>query len=321
MSYSGQAALDFLASRIARDDPAASSHWRHFHSEFALRPDGSFSGVAGFGGNAPPYTGLRALIHGTLQLRYRQMGRKYRDYPRIDRLAASITRAQGRAYDLDVLRQTITLAFLEERKAALGPDAVVAVIGDGFASMTTLLLASRLARRVVLVNLDKTLLVDLAYYRRWAGKRADALMLVSEASELVEALDGDAELIAVQAENHALLQRTPIDLAINIASMQEMNPPVIAAYFEDLRAVQARRTLYFYCCNREEKRLPDGTITRFADYPWRTEDEVLVDERCPWHQDYYVTRPPGYRRYDGPARHRLLRMTPGAAHSARGNIA
>ena len=63
--------------------------------------------------------------------------------------------------------------------------------------------------------------------------------------------------------------------------------------------------LAFYCCNREEKRLPDGTITRFADYPWRGSDRVLVDERCPWHQRHYRFRPPFYRPFDGPTRHRL----------------
>ena len=71
------------------------------------------------------------------------------------------------------------------------------------------------------------------------------------------------------ASDHQLLQKCPIDVFINIASMQEMDPPVVKAYFDDMRAVAVNRQLLFYCCNRQEKQLPDGTVSRFADYPWR----------------------------------------------------
>ena len=43
------------------------------------------------------------------------------------------------------------------------------VIGDGFASMTSLLLATQSAGCVVLINLTKTLLVDLWYLNLWMG--------------------------------------------------------------------------------------------------------------------------------------------------------
>ena len=69
--------------------------------------------------------------------------------------------------------------------------------------------------------------------------------------------------------------------------MQEMDPPRIVDYFNDLRTISGSRC-FFYCCNREEKKLPDGTITRVRDYPWLTEDLVLIDELCPWHQFYYT---------------------------------
>ena len=113
-------------------------------------------------------------------------------------------------------------------------------------------------------------------------------------------------MIAIQASNHELLRYCPVDIALNIASMQEMDPPVIAAYFDDLRAIPSQRQLVFYCCNREEKVLPDGTVTRFLAYPWHPSDQILVDEYAPWHQQYYTLMPPFYRPYDGPHRHRLV---------------
>ena len=60
------------------------------------------------------------------------------------------------------------------------------VIGDGFASMTSLLLAIQSAGCVVLVNLTKTLLVDLWYLKLWLGEvDFDTIVkLVSDGTQL-----------------------------------------------------------------------------------------------------------------------------------------
>jgi hypothetical protein len=225
---------------------------------------------------------------------------------------------QGRAYDLDVLRQVLTLSFTKQMsRDSFSPQATLCVIGDGFASLTALLLASGSAGRVVLVNLTKTLLVDLWYLRLWMGayEFEGAVNLVTDAEGLHQVLaagedsNGWRSVVAIQAEHHALLRHCPIGMAFNVVSMQEMDPPVIAGYFDDLRAIAGKRPTLFYCCNREEKMLPDGTVTRFANYPWWPGDQILIDELCPWHQHYYAARPPFYRPYDGPIRHRLVRLS------------
>ena len=94
-----------------------------------------------------------------LQRRFRKMAELFPEFKAIDVLADKITASQGRAYDLDVLRQAITIAFLRKKYVSAKPSSqeTVCVIGDGFASMTALLLASSSASRVVLVNLTKTL--------------------------------------------------------------------------------------------------------------------------------------------------------------------
>lgn len=317
MIFTGQAAIDRLASEIDQDDPGASSHWRKYHSSF--RFDGiHFEGIQGFGGCRKPYRGLRLVLHRLLQRRFRQICRNNPYFSSIDGLAKEITEQQGRAYDLDVLRQSLTLAFLRDNLPAslFSSQSTACVIGDGFAAMTTLLLASRSAGRVVLVNLTKTLLVDLWYLKLWMGGETfeSSVDLVTDAEGLARSLaqpvdntvNAKGRVVAVQAKNHELLRQCPVDIAINIASMQEMNPPVIAAYFDDLRCIAAQRKLVFYCCNREEKALPDGTTTRFLNYPWREDDQIIIDELCPWHQQYYSIKPPFYRAYDGPIRHRLV---------------
>ena len=75
-------------------------------------------------------------------------------------------------------------------------------------------------------------------------------------------------VIAIRAVDHELICYCPLNLVINIVSMQEMNPSVIREYFDDLRKRISDHDLYFYFCNRLEKSLPDGTVTRFFEYPW-----------------------------------------------------
>ena len=184
--------------------------------------------------------------------------------------------------------------------------------------MTTLLLGSSSVKQVVLINLAKTLLVDLWYLKLWMGTEAfeDSVDLVTDTDGLDHALAkttnrqaGKGRVVAIQASDHVLLQKCPVDFALNIVSMQEMDPPVISAYFDDLYAIASQRPLVFYCCNRVEKTLPDGTVTRFHEYPWQTNNQVLWDDLCPWHQRYYTFKPPFYRPYDGPIRHRLVVMS------------
>lgn len=317
MMYSGTDAIRFLAENLDADDPLSSSHWREYHAGFRFSGEG-FEGLTGFGGIGTPHRGIRLLVHRLLQRKYRRMARVWSEFPWIDRVARAVTGKQNRTYDLDVLRQVLALTLLRQQlSGSRATPETVCVIGDGFATMTTLLLATGTCRRVITVNLSKTLLVDLWYLRLWLGDEAfqTSVDLVTDEADLRRALadngKGPHRVIAIRASDHRLLRHCPIDLAINIASMQEMDPGVTAGYFEDLRAAAATRPVTFYCCNREEKTLPDGTVARFSSYPWSADDEVMLDELCPWHQEYYATRPPYYRPYDGPIRHRLVVFDPG----------
>ena len=105
-------------------------------------------------------------------------------------------------------------------------------------------------------------------------------------------------------------------MAVNIASMQEMNQAAIDKCFRFLRHNLTTDHL-FYCCNRQEKKMPGGEISRFDAYPWKRNDRHLVDELCPWHL-YYLSvgrekngpaafnkRTPLINYFEGPHRHRL----------------
>lgn len=193
----------------------------------------------------------------------------------------------GLALTQDSIRQLCTLALL---RPYLNHAPRVLVIGDGFGVLAALLALYYPKATVHLVDISPAFDEQVARLGRAFRNIDDWRFTFTHAGELTKQRFGDRQY----------------DVAVNVASMQEMNPEEIARYFAFMRG----RTQYFYCCNRERKVLPDGTVTEFAGYPWRAADGVLLDELCPWHQWFVSSRPPFFRRYDGAIRHRLARLAP-----------
>ena len=308
-AYYGDDAILHLSEQVKRVDPKSSSHWDKFHKDFSFFR-GEFTGVDGFGSNEKKYTGLRKLVHLLFQASFDRMGKKFHTFDSINNTSKSILDAQDKGRSLDVLRQVITLAYLSDRKA-ITKNGLSCVIGDGYATMTSLLLKSS-NQRVVLVNLTKTLLMDLWQLKLLLGDNFESsVALVTDRDSMqsvISKVEGAPLVVAVKAEDHQLIQFCPIDLTINIASMQEMNPEFVAEYFYDISIASKKNGGLFYCCNRERKVLPDGTMVVFEEYPWHLSDETLEDELCPWHQKYYNIKFPFYHNYDGPIRHRLVKF-------------
>lgn len=305
--YFGDEAIDYLASKIKQDDPKSSSHWDHYHSKFDYK-DGKFSGIEGFGSNRQTFTGIRKMAHRLLQTPFRSMGKKFLDFESIDKLAVNILNKQKKGYDLSTLRQVISLAYLNDKKV-VKTNGTTCVIGDGFGSMTCLLFANN-QQRVISVNLSKTLLMDLWQIKHFLGDEFKEVILVTEKDDIPDVLlktQGRPSVVAIEAENHELIRLFPLDLSINIVSMQEMNPETVEEYFYDL-SIATQQGGTFYCCNREEKNLPDGTKVIFSNYPWHMSQKFLEDELCPWNLKYYNLVPPFYHHYDGPIRHRLVKF-------------
>lgn len=305
--YYGDDAIAYLAKQSQQKDTQSSSHWDNYHANFNFK-DGEFSGIEGFGSCEDQYTGFRKVAHYLLQNPFRKMAKQFSSFGAIDKIAKGVLNKQNKGYSLDVLRQVISLSYLTDKKV-VKQGGVSCVIGDGFATMTSLLLKNN-KQRVVLVNLSKTLLVDLWYLKLLLGDEFSTdVVLVTNENGIKEALlkaKNKPIVIAVEAKNHQLMQLCSVDLTINIASMQEMNPNIVAQYFTDISIASQKHKGVFYCCNREEKKLPDGTMVKFEDYPWHLSTKVLDNGLCSWHQKFYSLKPPFYHRYDGLIRHRLV---------------
>lgn len=309
MTHFGVDALRYLATEVDRADASASSHWKFYSKNFTIAQDGSVMGMQGFGENRRSYSVLSRLFHNLMQRRWRNPARSNAAFPFFDKQMAAICEAKNKSYSLDALRQTLTLAALEGRHG-LGRDRTALVIGDGFANMTSLLIASGVAQKVILVNLNTTLYVDLLNLIGLPQLTHDhAIQLVTNKEEAAAAIaDANTKVVALQAEKYDVLSHMKFDLAFNIASMQEMDLPVIHNYFAHLRAAAKDDEVQFYCCNRESKTLPDGSVINFADYGWHKNDIHIIDEECDWHRHYYRRFLPFYFKYDGVLRHRFTTL-------------
>ena len=179
------------------------------------------------------------------------------------------------------------------------------IIGDGHGILSALLHTRFPSARIVLVDLGSVLFFQ-SYHLHKAFPDASQV-IADEAPTGVE-----STFTFCPADLLEALPKGSIDLAVNVASMQEMDPAITARYFELLRE---RATRNFYCCNRIEKRI-GGNIIRFMEFPWLKNDVHLVDESCAWHQWFFGlgSSPnvkfagipvPFMHRYDGQHWHRL----------------
>lgn len=308
MVTTGESAITQLEAGIRlEEEPSLSSHWSERHSDFSCEA-GVFTGIRGFG-NLTPRTWRHRIAHRVMQVRLRRTMVHFEAFPHLMKRGSEVASKQNRTLDLDLLRQVASLSVIEQYSKPTS-DPTVLVIGDGFGAFSSLVLQHRPKSRIVLVNLDKTLLVDLVFIKMVLGNQFDAVTrLVSSHAEIDEALAAPGvRLLALRARSASLVEHVPADWAVNIVSMGEMLLSDINAYFGAIRRIAARRELLFYNCNRIAKEHPDGSVIRFADYPWESSDMFLFDELCPWHQEYYTLRPPRYLPYDGPIRHALVRI-------------
>lgn len=304
-----------LARYFGSSDGGAdmSSHWRDYSGQFAVSvdPQGHLAarGV-GFGHcrwQGPVHRLFDAvtrhahLIH--LPQR-RQVRSVYRD-------AVAVAGRMGLDPTLDVFRQACTVAVLERHWHPPAPRRYL-LIGDGYGVLGALLKRRTPSAQIVYVDLGRTLLFQAHHVRRAYSDAAHAL---------IEGPDmpwPDADFVYCPSEHADAVLAAEFDLAINIASMQEMTANSVAHYFRLMRQCLRPGGL-FYCCNRERKVMTGGEVSEFARYPWLPADRVLFDERCPWHQYFFAARGvtrvmgvplPFLQTYDGPHRHRLTVLTP-----------
>jgi len=220
--------------------------------------------------------------------------KKYRCPQHYIRAAKEIALRSGRLFSFDCVKQILSFHRISK---LIGEVQTVCVIGDGYGFFSSFIKLICPHTKVISVNLGRTLFFDVLFSQKCLPEHTP--LLLKEKSDLLD-------LTFIEAENYHLLEGLPIDLFINIASMQEMDQAVIENYFRYMRS-SSQTLCYFYSCNRLEKRLPDGALIKFMEYPWQ-DSVILLDEVCPWYQRYPSSKPPFWLSLDGVIQHRLARL-------------
>ncbi len=274
-----------------------SSHWEKYATltnVFINKGIYSLSGV-GFG-NFVSSNSLRALKHFLPNRRAQSLLNKFHVDGKIQSAGFNVAKKSKREVDFDCVKQMLSVDLMNKHEV-LNKAKTIVVIGDGYGYMTALLRTIVPEAKIICINLGRVLFFDVYYVGKNFPNEKYALNSIGHK---------DQRLVFWEAENYQSLGALPIDLFINIASMQEMNMDVIRNYFKIMRASAGDG--YFYCCNRVEKALPDGAIIRFDAYPWEKKDKVMLDELCPWYQKFPILYPPFWKNFDGPLQHRLVKL-------------
>ena len=219
--------LTYLAENSDAPERDRSIHWDNEYKEFKVDVSGLLQG-SNVLGNLSDKTGLQhRLAHWLLQYPFRRMGKDLETFR--DNLANGYViaeRQDGRQFTLDILAQVLAISYIRQHLPHLDSNYFNVVIGDGYGVMTCLLNFTGAPKRTIIVNLNKPLLLDLIYFKKVFPDRK--FILPRNQEEMHLAINApDNPIIAVQADNAALIALAPITLAINIASMQEMLPDVI----------------------------------------------------------------------------------------------
>lgn len=304
---------------VLEETPAdlVSSHWRHFHEKahVEFRDDG-ITMISGVGFGSVAYKSFINRIFDSLTIAsYLCFLKERRDILRLMRIGRLLAKKMGISFTYDCFRQICSLNLITKRlKRHPAGRLCVICIGDGYGFLSGLLKESFPNSVICLVDLGKTLLFQFYYLGRAFPDCKHEVIL--DANQEVRVAFSNADFIYCPAEYLEQLSGFSFDLAINIASMQEMNPDSINRYFQFLRS-HIRQENLFYCCNRVSKIMPAGERSDFFNYPWIKDDAHLIDEPCPWVKYFFSfykaqkgpslfnLRIPFVNYFDGSHHHRL----------------
>lgn len=294
-----------------------SSHWKYYQGQVKVQMEGgnveSLAGTA-FGDLQNKSIVKRVFSWLTIGSYLLKLPNR-KETVRLIRPSTSLTDRMGLTFSYDCFRQICSLVlirrFLKDKRRLN-----VIIIGDGYGFLASLIKQIYPHSVILLVDLGKILLFQ-AYYCGRAHPNCSHYLVNTRQETNQNELNYD--FIYCPAENLKMINNLSFDLAINIASMQEMNRETIEFYFSYLRQHLVAKNL-FYCCNREKKIMPGGEVSEFSKYPWSESDIHVVDDYCPWYT-YYLSygtakngpkllnyRIPFINYFDGPIRHRLTTL-------------
>jgi len=312
--------IGFLQDRYYFQDSSpehmVSSHWRWLQKSFEVTLDrGEIVTLKGSGfGYAHKMTMVGKLFSWATIISYFRTLNKRKELIGLLREGVSLANKMGIPFSYNCFRQICTFALLSRNFHFRGGERIL-IIGDGFGFLSGFIKEMLPQSKITLLDLGKTLLFQVHFCAR-AHPEAGHHLPFDVRTEKPSPEAADASFIYCPAEYIDTLTDFKYDIAINIASFQEMNVATVSNYFDFMRGSLKKDNL-FYCCNRVENMMLGGEVSRFFSYPWRKDDIYLVDEYCPWHRHFlspqlsmrgpklHGVRIPFVNYFAGPVFHRL----------------
>lgn len=135
---------------------------------------------------------------------------------------------------------------------------------------------------VVIVDLPETLCLSIPHIASLFPSAR--ILMPHEASSYDPAL---YDFIFLTTEQTGRIKDNTFDLAVCIAAFQEMTHRQIKEYFQLIQRA-CHNGGYFLCGSRvekipaafEESNVTDVPVNRFAEYPWNSENKIIVYEIC-----------------------------------------
>ncbi len=235
---------------------------------------------------------------------------KFNQNPEYRKAMEEICSVTGRMISFDCCKQLIAVESLLKNIGIEGDEKYpftsrgidrVCIVGDGYGFMGSLIKRIDSRVKIVWINLGRQLLFDLHFSNLLFAGKSTANLVRDKVS-----VNLDSELSYIEAENAELVGNFPVNLFINVASFQEMDVEVVQKYFRliaENKQVNGQR-VFAYSINRIEKTLPDGTILRSKEFPWK--DSRIIHESLPeWYTKFPTNTPPFWQEFDGPHHERL----------------
>ena len=198
-----------------------------------------------------------------------------------------------RLIDFDAFRHAISINIIFKKVEGSESFKKICVIGDGKTNVVGPLLCSKVKNlKIISVNLPEALVHDYLVLANSDLIDLSKITIANSEDEIKSSLkENETKLILVAAQNAKILKKQDIDLFINIHSFQEMTQEIIKEYFEIISSNAA----YFYCENRESKKLYGGELIEFDNYPWMEGKRIIYDY-VNWGNWYYNNTFPYLRR-------------------------
>ena len=112
----GSRIKQFLLGILEEDEVDKSSHWVEYLSDFSYdEEEGRARGFLGFGIHDEAGSRIKALLHWIMLIPFKLRAESYIDLWQVAKKAKHIARGQNRIFNMDILRQVLTVSFCKRR--------------------------------------------------------------------------------------------------------------------------------------------------------------------------------------------------------------